>query len=92
MMFMIFYSCRFYNFQIRDKNQTRVYCVNPIHNYCCMAHTLIQIESYLFLINQPKVSFQFLIFKDSSYTVFTLKYHYVYPVSHFETANGSHYL
>ena len=40
-----------------------------------MAHTLIQIQSYLF-ISQPKVSFQFLIFKESSYMVFTSTYHY----------------
>ena len=30
-----------------------------------MAHNLFQIQSYL--ISQPKVSFQFLIFKESSY-------------------------
>ena len=30
-----------------------------------------QIQSYLFMIGQPKVSFQFLIFKESSYMVFT---------------------
>ena len=29
----------------------------------CMTHTLIQILSYSFIINQPKVSFQFLIFR-----------------------------
>ena len=40
----------------------------------CMAHTLIQIQSYLFTISQPKVSFQFLIFKESSYMVFTSTY------------------
>ena len=28
-----------------------------------MAHTLIQIQTYLFILSQPKVSFQFLIFK-----------------------------
>ena len=39
-----------------------------------MAHTLIQIQSYLF-ISQLKVSFQFLIFKESSYMVFTSTYH-----------------
>ena len=32
-----------------------------------MGHTLIQIQSYLFIISQPKVSFQFSIFKESSY-------------------------
>ena len=130
-----------------------------------MAHTSIQIQSYLFIISQPKISFQFLIFKESSYKcilancsyligtvpiltqekgrkksdfimcsyicknlpvvmyrkfrnipifkdippicpyflgfrvgknanvmVFTSTYHYFYPVSHFETANGIHYL
>ena len=34
-----------------------------------MAHTVIQIQSYLFIISQPKVSFQFLICKESSYMV-----------------------
>ena len=62
-----------------------------MYNFC-MAHTLIQIQSYLFIISQPKVSFQFLIFKESSDMVFTSTYHYFYPVSHFETANGIHYL
>ena len=38
-------------------------CVSPIYNFC-MTHTLIQIQSYLFIISQPKVSFQFSIFKD----------------------------
>ena len=33
--------------------------------------TLIQFQSYLFIISQLKVSFQFLIFKQSSYMVFT---------------------
>ena len=28
-----------------------------------MAHTLIQIQSYLFIISQPKVSFQFLFLR-----------------------------
>ena len=32
-----------------------------------MAHTLIQIQSYLFIISQPKVNFQFLISNESSY-------------------------
>ena len=34
-----------------------------------MTHTLIHIQSYLFIIHvsQPKVGFQFLIFKESSY-------------------------
>ena len=34
-----------------------------------MVHTLIQIQSHLFIIHvsQTKVSFQFLIFKESSY-------------------------
>ena len=32
-----------------------------------MAYPLIQIQSYLFIISQPKVSFPFLIFKESSY-------------------------
>ena len=40
-----------------------------------MVHTLIQIQSFLF-ISQPKVSFQFLIFQESSYTIFTPTYHY----------------
>ena len=58
-----------------------------------MAHTytLIQIQSYLFL-SQPKVSFQFLIFKQSSYMLFTSTYHYFDLVSYFETTNGIHYL
>ena len=64
----------------------------PYYNFC-MTHTLIPIPSYLFIINQPKVSFQFLIFQESFYMVFTSTYHYFfYPVSHFETANGIHYL
>ena len=54
-----------------------------------MTHTLIQIPSYLFIINQPKVSFQFLIFQEGFYMVFTSTYHYFYPVTHFETAMGS---
>ena len=29
-----------------------------------MAHTLIHIQSYLFTISQPKVRFQFLMFKE----------------------------
>ena len=33
--------------------------------------TLILIQSYLFIISQPKVSFPFLIFKESFYMVFT---------------------
>ena len=41
-----------------------------------MAHTLIQFQSYVFIISQTKVSFQFLIFKESSYMVFTSTYHY----------------
>ena len=53
-------------------------------------HLKIQILSYLFIKNQPKVtcSFQFLIFQESFYMVhvFTSTYHYFYPVSHFETA------
>ena len=57
-----------------------------------MAHTLIQIQSYLFIISQPKDSFKELVFKESSYMVFTSTYHYFNPVSHFETANGIHYL
>ena len=36
--------------------------------------SLIQIQSYLFIISQPKVSFQFLIFKEGSYMVFTSTY------------------
>ena len=41
-----------------------------------MGHTLIQIQSYLFIIRQPKVSFQFSIFKESSFMVFASTYHY----------------
>ena len=65
---------------------------SPIYNFC-MAHTLIQIQSYLFIISQPRVSFHFLSFKESSYiVVFTSTYHYIHPLSHFETANGIHHL
>ena len=41
-----------------------------------MAHTLIQIQSSLFIISQRKVtcSFPFLILKESSYMVFTSTY------------------
>ena len=46
-----------------------------------MAHTLIQIQSHLFIISQPKVSFQFLNFKESSYMVFTSTYHYFFKSS-----------
>ena len=60
--------------------------------FTSMVHTLIQIQSYLFIISQPKISFPFLTFKESSYMVFTSTCHYFYPVSHFETANGIHYL
>ena len=35
-----------------------------------MARTLIQIQSYIFIISQPTVSLQFLNFKKSSYVVF----------------------
>ena len=66
-------------------------CVSPIYNFR-MVHTLIQIQSCLFIISQPKVSFPFLIFKESAYMVFTSTCHYFYPVSDFETANGIHYL
>ena len=41
-----------------------------------MAHILIEIQSYLFIISQPKDTFQFLISKESSYMVFTSTYHY----------------
>ena len=41
-----------------------------------MAHTLILIQSYLFIISRSKVSFQFLIFKEGSYVVFTSTCHY----------------
>ena len=68
-----------------------MYMNRPIYNVC-MAHTLIQIQSCLFIISQPKVIFPFLILKESSYMVFTSTYHcFFYPVSHFETANGIHY-
>ena len=46
-----------------------------MYNFC-MAHTSVQIQSYLFIISELKVSFQFLIFKESSYMVFTSTYHY----------------
>ena len=52
-----------------------------------MAHSLIQIQSYLFIISQPKVIFQFLIFKE----IPTSTYHYFHPVSHFNIANGIAY-
>ena len=64
----------------------------PYWQFLYGIYTLIQIQSYLFIINQPRVSFQFFTFKESSYMVFTSTYHYFYPVSHFETANGIHYL
>ena len=32
------------------------------------------------MISQPKVSFQFLIFKESSYMVFTSTYHYFFLI------------
>ena len=57
-----------------------------------MVHTLIQIQNYLFIIRQPKVSFQFLICKESSYMVFTSTGIIFYPVLYFEAANGIHYL
>ena len=41
-----------------------------------MTHTLIHIQSYIFIISQPKVSFQFLTFKEGSYVVLTSTYHY----------------
>ena len=47
-----------------------------------MAHTLIQIQSHLFIISQSYVSFQFFIFKESSYMVFTSTYHYFFIQSH----------
>ena len=60
-----------HNFQIRDTDLNyRVRCLSPIYNFC-MAHTLFQIQSNLLIISQPKVSFQFLIFKESSCMVFT---------------------
>ena len=65
------------------------FSVQP-HIQFCMVHTLIQIQSYLFITSQPKVSFRFLILKENSYMVFTCTYHYFYPVSHFETAIGIH--
>ena len=46
-----------------------------------MAHTSIQIQSYLF-ISQPKVSFQFLISKESSYMVFTSTHTIYFIQSH----------
>ena len=60
-----------------------------------MAYTLIQIQTYLFIISQvePEVSFPFLIFKESSSIVLTFAYPYCFnPVSHYETANGIHYI
>ena len=47
-----------------------------------MAHTLIQIQSYLFIISQPKVRFQFLIFKESSYTWYLLLHTIFFIQSH----------
>ena len=49
-----------------------------------VGHTLIQIQSYLFVMSQPKVSFQFLIFRESSYMVhvFTSTYHFFFIQSH----------
>ena len=44
-----------------------------------MTHTLIQNPSYLFIINQPKVSFQFLTFKESFYMVFTSNIIFIQP-------------
>ena len=37
----------------------------PIYNFCtcCMAPTLIQIQSDLFIVSQPKVSFQFVFLR-----------------------------
>ena len=60
----------------------------------CMAHTFIQIQGYLFIkILISKVSFHvFYCFMGSFCMVYTSTYHYFYPVSHFETANGIHYL
>ena len=55
-----------------------------------MGYTLIQIQSYLLMISEPKVSFQFLIFKEEHGIYFYIPL--FYPVSHFETANGIHYL
>ena len=56
-----------------------------------MVHTLIQIQSYLFIISQPKVSFQFLIFLYC--IVFTSIHTIILIQSHiFETANGIHFL
>ena len=54
-----------------------------------MAHTLIQIQSHLFIISQPKVSFQF---SKRVPAWDTSTFHYIYPVLYFETANGILYL
>ena len=61
MMYMKSYSCRLYNFQIRDTNLNESLVCKPYLQFC-MAHTLIQIQSYLFIISQPKVSFQYSIY------------------------------
>ena len=50
--------------------------------------SLIQFQSYLFIISQLKVSFQFLIFKQEFLHGIYLHTIIFYPVSHFETANG----
>ena len=46
-----------------------------------MTHTLIQIQSYLFIKSQPKVSFQFLIFTESS-TWYLLLHTIIFIQSH----------
>ena len=47
-----------FKYEINSKIKFSVYALFTI----CMVHTLIQIQSYLFIISQPIVSFQFLIF------------------------------
>ena len=47
-----------------------------------MAHTLIQIQSYLFIISQLKVSFQFLIFKGAFLLWYLLLHTIIFIQSH----------
>ena len=54
-----------------------------------MTHTLIQLQSYLFIKSQPKGWFPVLIFLWRVPTWYLLpNIPLFYPVSHFETANG----